>query len=750
MIASIKYGYKLPKTLKIYQKSDFAIQQKAKFIFYMIAAALIALAFIIITSVYLQIIRAEGNGIYLPVILLEIALAPLFIVCLILLVKGFFGLSAHLLMASVIVCVWLVMWIDKGHYLARLDTIIIIVALLNLAPLFITKYKTTILLYIIANIVALLFFMWFWADKMNLPLSSTIDYIIDSSISILFTGIVGYNIFNINKKTLDRALLEIKERKQYEETLIESEEKYRYLMENMNEVVMMVDKDDKVLFVNKRFTEKLGYTPDEIIGEIGYNKLVDPADREIIIEENKKRVQKITNQYELGFRHKDGTKIDFLISGAPIIDSEGITLGSIGTMTDITERKKAEKALMESEELNRKLIEAFPDIIMQSDLYGNILYGNEPFEKITGILPNDYNNPNRKAHIYCEDKGIIDDTVKDLLNSDKTHTGVIENRFIDSWGNIHWFSGRISKLYINGKIVLQTVTRDITEKKEIEQALEKYKDHLEILVKDRTEELVTTNEELKTVNEELYEQREELRASPNILNETQKQLIHSEKMASLGILSAGIAHEINNPLNFIHGGIGAIENHFIENSYQHFEKIELFIDAINVGVKRATTIVESLNHYSRQDTLPRVGCNLHGIIDNCLVMLHSQIKHKVEVNKKLTGKIPLVYGNEGKLHQAILNLLSNAVHAIENKGTIDINTEFAKNLIIITIFDTGCGISKENLDKVFDPFYTTKDPGKGTGLGLAITYNIIKEHNGSIEIESNLGKGTKVTVSFKT
>ncbi len=541
---------------------------------------------------------------------------------------------------------------------------------------------------------------------------------------------------------------DITERKYAESALKESEEKYRYLMQNMNEVVMMVDNDDRVQFVNKKFTDKLGYTPDEIIGKIGYEKLLDPVDREIIIEANKKRIDKEISQYEICFIAKNGRKIDFLVSGAPIIDNEGKTLGSIGTMTDITERKLIESALKESEERYRKLVEAFPDIIMVYDKERNVLFANETFEKITGISPKDYNNANRNASIHPNDMKVIDSAIQDLIDSKISQTDLIEYRFTDVWGKLHWFSGRIAKLYMNGQIAFQAVIRDITEKKKIDVELEKYRNKLEILVKERTEELAAANEELSSINDELYDQREELQTSLNKLYETQKQLIHSEKMASLGILSAGIAHEINNPLNFIHGGILAIENYFNENPRENAQLINPYINAINVGVSRASEIVNSLNHYSRRDDLPQVNCNIHAIIDNCLVMLRSQLKNKVEINKQFTEKYCSIFGNEGKLHQAILNIISNAEQSIENKGTIEIETEVIKNQLTLSITDTGCGISKENLQKIFDPFFTSKDPGKGTGLGLAITYNIIHEHLGTIEFESQQGKGTKAIIKL--
>lgn len=543
-------------------------------------------------------------------------------------------------------------------------------------------------------------------------------------------------------------VVNITKRKMAERALQESEERYRTLVEGMNEVLMLVDNDDRVLYVNKRFTDILGYSKEEIIGKIGYELLLDPKDHDSLINENRERTKDKFNQYEMTFISRSGKKVDFLISGSPVKNSEGITIGSMGAMTDITERKKNLAALQESEEKYRTIIDAFPDIIMLSDLNQNIIFANHMLEKVTGIKPEDYNNPNRKARIHPHDEPLIRKAVNDLLNSDYTHTPIIENRFIDTLGNVHWLSGTISKVTLNGQVVLQTISRDITEKKKIEKELETYRNHLEFLVKERTEELEATNEELTSTNEELHNQREELETVLSNLKKTQKQLIQSEKMASLGVLAAGVAHEINNPLNFIKGGVVGLEDYFNENLNDHKEEISPLIDGINTGIDRAANIVKSLNHYSRKNDTKLVDCDMHTVIDNCIVMLQNQTKNRIEVQKVYTEKEHNIIGNEGKLHQAVINVLTNAIQAIEGKGTITIRTQTAKDKMIISIKDNGHGISKDIISKVFDPFFTTKAPGKGTGLGLSISYSILEEHNGTIDIESKVGKGTKVVIQL--
>jgi signal transduction histidine kinase len=270
----------------------------------------------------------------------------------------------------------------------------------------------------------------------------------------------------------------------------------------------------------------------------------------------------------------------------------------------------------------------------------------------------------------------------------------------------------------------------------------------ESIIKERTDDLLTANEELQATTEELAGQKEELEGALNMLQETQDQLIESEKMASLGVLAAGVAHEINNPLNFINGGILAISNYISEKVPDHENTVSPLIDDIQTGVRRAADIVSSLNYYSRQDNSTLETCNIHNIIDSCLVMLNHKLKNKAEVIRNYTDKPFTVMAHEGKLHQAFLNILSNAEQAIEKNGIITIDTMLNSDNLEINISDNGCGINESDITRITDPFFTTKEAGKGTGLGLAITKTILQTYNGVLRFTSKPGKGTCATIIF--
>lgn len=285
--------------------------------------------------------------------------------------------------------------------------------------------------------------------------------------------------------------------------------------------------------------------------------------------------------------------------------------------------------------------------------------------------------------------------------------------------------------------------------------LKNHKDNLEQKVVERTHELEATNEELTTIIEELHQKNEivnhqnkEIEATLNHLKAIQVKLIQSEKMASLGVLTAGVAHEINNPLNFIMGSYHGLELFFNEVVPEYKEEVDVLLNAIKTGVDRATNIVQGLNQFSRDSHTLKEKCDLHSIIDNCLNMLLHQYKNKIVINKNYNPTDAIVIGNAGKLHQVFINVLTNAVQSIKNKGEISIETKQNKSHVHISINDTGCGIKSENLQNITDPFFTTKSPQEGTGLGLSITYNIIQEHKGQLAFESELKKGTSVKITL--
>ncbi len=281
----------------------------------------------------------------------------------------------------------------------------------------------------------------------------------------------------------------------------------------------------------------------------------------------------------------------------------------------------------------------------------------------------------------------------------------------------------------------------------------------------------------KKTAEELKNARQAAEKALGDLKDTQTQLIQSEKMASLGLLSAGIAHEINNPINFVSVGSVSMANDLKElmrllEKYEELgnakdaiklkeeindlkteidydfikENLPQTVEDIITGAKRTTEIVKGLSNFSRIDAEDQIMADLHEGLDSSITLLQHELKNKVTVIKDYDDSIDKIPCYPGQLNQVFMNILKNAVDAIDDMGEIIIKTEKRAADVEISIKDNGSGMSKEVRTKIFDPFFTTKDVGKGTGLGLAVSYGIIKKHRGTIEVESREGEGSEFVI----
>ena len=282
-------------------------------------------------------------------------------------------------------------------------------------------------------------------------------------------------------------------------------------------------------------------------------------------------------------------------------------------------------------------------------------------------------------------------------------------------------------------------------------------------------------EKIKERTMQISQKNEELEKAYKDLQEAQSMMVHGEKMRSLGELVSGITHEINNPINFIHGNLTHLTNYSrdlieIIDKYKEMEKLlpedkqkEMdrileekeydylkedlpdLIKSCQEGTIRTKNIVMDLKNFSRTDKMIINAVDINKEIDTTLNILYNKYKNKAQIHKEYTTVPPIdCYG--GQLNQVLMNIIDNAIFAIGESGDIYIRTYAKSNILYVEIEDTGKGIAKENLEKIFEPFFTTKGVGEGTGLGMSISYKIIDSHGGKIEVESELGKGTKFTI----
>ena len=253
--------------------------------------------------------------------------------------------------------------------------------------------------------------------------------------------------------------------------------------------------------------------------------------------------------------------------------------------------------------------------------------------------------------------------------------------------------------------------------------------------------------------------------------------MQADKMAAIGQLAAGVAHEINNPVGFVSSNISTLSEYLADllriiDAYALTEEaltaeqkkhLQVIKDDINLvflrsdiaellsetseGLLRIRKIVQDLKDFSHVGDTAWLMVDIHDGIESTLNIVNNEIKYKAKVVKQY-GEIGLIQCIPSQINQVIMNILVNAAHAIDSDGTITIKTWQDNNLVKISISDSGCGMSPEVIKKIFNPFFTTKPVGKGTGLGLSLSFNIISKHRGAIDVESHPGKGTVFTITL--
>lgn len=282
------------------------------------------------------------------------------------------------------------------------------------------------------------------------------------------------------------------------------------------------------------------------------------------------------------------------------------------------------------------------------------------------------------------------------------------------------------------------------------------------------EALAQARNELTAKNAELTKTLQDLKAA-------QSQLLQQEKMTSIGQLAAGVAHEINNPMGFIISNLGSLRNSS-EALSQYVQATEEVLASCNPddrtrmrslydsldlafilddtpllikesldGAHRVKTIVQSLRSFSEVDHAGVQAININDCLDSTINVTWNELKDKAKIVRNY-GTVPPIQGKPQELNQVFFNILRNAVQAIAEQGSIHLKTSHEKNQVCIAITDNGCGIPPEIIDRVFDPFFTTRPPGQGTGLGLSTCYDIVKKHGGTIDLASVVGKGTRLTI----
>ena len=539
---------------------------------------------------------------------------------------------------------------------------------------------------------------------------------------------------------------DITEQKQAHEQLRKKELYYRSILTNMHESIVVINEDYQIVDVNNTFLTSNVRTREETLNrkcyEVlhGFDKPCHRYGTDCKLREVFETGELRHHLYELVY--EDGSSRWLDINVSPLKDEKNRVTHIIESMRDITQKKEVEEALLESEEKYRLLVNNAGDaiIIAQDE---KIKFSNPKTQEITGYSFEELAQNPITDFVHPEDRTMVLEAYTRRLKGDKPFD-MFPFRIITKSGRELWVQVNATSITWEGKPAALTFLRDISDLKQAE-------------------------EEKKRI---------------------EAQLLQSEKLASIGQLAAGVAHEINNPTGFVSSNLKTLSDYIqdlsdlseeyrklikglektseatgsldVSGQVKHIASLEEKIDLDFVlkdifelikeskeGIDRIKKIVHDLKDFAHPgEDIPKFA-DINQNMDSTVNVVWNELKYKANVDKDY-GELPEVQCYPQLLNQVFMNLLVNAAQAIEDRGEIRIKTRANNGFVEIKISDTGSGIPKENLPRIFDPFFTTKKVGKGTGLGLNVAYNIIQKHHGKIDVKSEVGKGTMFTIQIPT
>ncbi|MBW1767223.1 MAG: PAS domain S-box protein [Deltaproteobacteria bacterium] len=478
-----------------------------------------------------------------------------------------------------------------------------------------------------------------------------------------------------------------------------AEEDYKRLFEHSGAGVYVSSKEGKFLNANQAILDMLGYDSKEEFLKI------DIAEDLYLRREDRRKFQDLIERdgrvidYEVEFKRKDGSPIPVLLTSHVRYDQYGNILGYEGINIDQSHRKEMENRLREAHDFLNKVIQSSPNAIIASDLEGNIKLWNRGAEETLGYKAEDVIGKMNIRKIYQE--GVATKVMKMMRGMEYGGVGILR-----SYPMVH--------LRQDGEIVDGNLSAAII-----------YNSH---------------GKEIASVG--IFVDLQERLAMERKLMDTQEMLLQSEKLAAMGKLTSQIAHELNNPL---YGIMNTLELLKTEVSPQ--SKRRKILDMALSETERLTDLLRKMLSFSKPDEEERQPTDINTILDEILLLVGKQLQeNSIRISSSLTDGINMVLASKNQLRQVFLNMIANARDAMPDGGTLTIKSYEKGEKIFVELTDTGIGIKEEDISKIFDAFFTTKDSVKDVGLGLSVCYGFIQEHEGDILVSSHVGSGSTFTI----
>ncbi len=530
-----------------------------------------------------------------------------------------------------------------------------------------------------------------------------------------------------------------------------SERTYRTVAENLHEGIWFIDQNEVTTYVNPRMADMLGYTVDEMMGQRLFS-FMDERGIELCQQNLERRKQGIKEQHDFELLRKDGKRIYTSMETTPVTDAQGNYMGALASVADITERKNIEKELQKAKiYLEKRVEERTAEIALANKtLKGEIedrKLAEQRLQQSRTMLQAVFNGI--ADPLVLVDRNLV---VKIINQAAADYYKIVDNQ--DAVGMVFWEARQESDLFNNCEMPAAVLNNQIIS---FERKGFREPDRLErVFIYPVKGKKGSFGDAIIHVTDITEERRIE------------KQLIQSEKMASLGILVTSIAHEINNPNSFVTFNIPILEEYIealipfadeyaakhpdlelFNMSYPEFRAdIDKLLKNIKHGSERISSFVSNLREFAQfNGRRPKQWVELKTVIEKVLSICGSNIKKRIKsFNLQIPNDFPSIFTDPGVLEQVLLNLLVNASQAADKKKSwVKLSAASGDNWqdhTIIEISDNGCGIDEKTKQHIFNPFFTTKSPADGTGLGLYVCHNLIQSIGGYIDVESEPGHGS--------